>query len=91
MMASGAEGWTTAAINEACPAIVKGGFGPQFLLPLVQNRKLPVWARLAVLKGLEEDPDLLAEAVEFKVSEMLEPPEVRAFMAGARKRLGGAR
>ncbi len=91
MMSSGAEGWTTAAINEACPAVVRSGFGAQFLLPLAENRKLPVWARLAVLKGLEEDPDLLAQAVEFKVSEMLEPPEVRAFLTAARKRLGGGR
>jgi hypothetical protein len=33
----------------------------------------------------------LAQAVEFKVSEMLEPPEVRAFLTAARKSLGGGR
>jgi hypothetical protein len=88
MMACGAEGWTTAAITEACPAIIKGGFGGQFLLPLAQNRKLPHWARLAIFKCLEEREELLAEAVEFKVSEVMEPAEVRAYLTAARKRLG---
>jgi len=83
------KGWAGQIVPELCAAIVKHRLGGEYLVPLFRDREADTKFRLLVLRSLESDAELVADAVKFRVGEFVEPKEIQARMKAVRKRLKG--
>jgi len=83
------KGWAGKVVPVICHALMRKGMGAQYLVPLFRDREVDTKMRLLVLRTLEAQPDLLAEAVRFHVGELVEPPAIKERLKAARKRLKG--
>jgi hypothetical protein len=77
--------WSTPALKTACVGLLKCGLGREFLVPLSRQKKVPTWARLVILQATEGDAAVHAEAIAFRVTDVVEVPEIREYLTRARK------
>lgn len=83
------EGWVGQIVPELCNAIVANRLGEEYLVPLFRDRDANPKLRLLVLRSLESDHRLLADAVKFRPTDLMEPKDVQARIKAARKLLKG--
>ncbi len=80
-------GWAGKVVPVICNALMRKGMGAQYLVPLFRDREVDPKMRLLVLRTLEAQPELLAEAVKFQVTDLMEPPAIKERLKAARRRL----
>ena len=80
-------GWGGRVVPIICGALLRKGMGAQYLVPLFRDREVDQKMRLLVLRTLEAQPDLLAEAVKFQLGELVEPPAIKERLKAARRKL----
>lgn len=88
LRASRGGGWSAAALRAVASLLVDAGAGRAVLVPLVRSREVDAQVRLHLLRDLEDDREALAEAVQKRVGELLDPPEVRERFKALRGALG---
>ena len=80
-------GWAGRVVPIICTALMRKGMGAQYLVPLFRDREVDLKMRLLVLRTLEAQPALLAEAVKFQLGELVEPPAIKERLKAARRKL----
>jgi hypothetical protein len=85
------DSWSTPALKTACLGLLKAGQGSQILVPICRSKKTPTWARLVVLQATEADPETHAEAIAFRVTDVMDVPEIREYLTKARKLAPGGK
>lgn len=80
-------GWAGRIVPDLCAAIVKARLAGEFLVPLFRDREADTMLRLLVLRSMDAEPDLLAEATKFRVTDVMEPKEIQARCKAIRRRL----
>jgi hypothetical protein len=89
LLACQGAGLDRAALEASLLALVQAALGARFVQPLWDARGLTSAVRLAALKALGADSDLLTEALRSRRKGLLEPPEIREALEELR--WGGTR
>ncbi|MBI5516432.1 MAG: hypothetical protein HY909_21795 [Deltaproteobacteria bacterium] len=80
--------WPSATLRAVLQLLVDAGAGSQALVPLVHSREVDPHTRVLVLRYLEQDREALLEALQRRVSEFLDPQEVRDRLQSLRRSHG---
>lgn len=87
LLSSQGNGWSDKMMQLAVSGLVGGGKHDEALVELARARNARLQLRLLVLDRLRERPALLARAVKWRPSELLEPEEIRNRMRELRQSL----
>jgi hypothetical protein len=80
----GGHAWLGRPFATLCRALVDAGLGARMLVPVARDRGADVSLRLEVLDVLGGSPELLAQAVAWRMGELLEPPVIRERLKSLR-------
>ena len=87
LLVTGGHGWCPATLGVVCRELVSARLAEVTLVPLVRNPKAAEGAVLAALCALENAPELLREASQFSLRELVTSNKVRVHLQRARKKL----
>lgn len=89
LLASQAAGWTQKMLTHLLPALVLRPKGDEVVAQLARLRGADVSTRMLALDALRQRPELLAETVKWRATDVMEPAEIRERFQELRK--GGGR
>jgi len=79
------EAFPLPVLRNLCKVITRRGRCREYLVPLVRSKETKEEVRLTALRFVEQDPDALAEACQWRFGELFASREVRERLKRARK------
>lgn len=89
VVASNGEALALPVLRTVCSIITKKGLCKQYLVPLVRAKEAKEEVRLTALRFVEQDPNALAEASQWRFRELFVSKELRERLKRARKKPQG--
>ena len=83
---SGSERWSRRAIGTATRLMAGAGLGERYLLRWATSQSTALHLRVAAVRTSADDPTLLPRLVKRRLTELVDPPEIKAAIKEARRR-----
>lgn len=77
--------WSRRALRRALRMIVRAGLGRRYPLRWIGDQNAPLNVRVAAIKVVSEDPELLGILVKRRFTEFMDPTEVKEALKDARR------